>query len=111
MPPSPVEIVLVGRERPHARVAAGARPPPVPRGAVRVRAVLDQEDPFGRQQLGDLLDLERDVAADVDEERGPRPVACDLRLEVGERHAEVVAVAVDELDAGARTAAPRAASP
>ena len=52
--------------------------------------------PSRAAERGDPLDLERDVAADVHEERRARPVARDLRLEVGERHAEVVAVAVDE---------------
>ena len=41
------------------------------------------------------------MAADVDEEHGARPVAVQLLLEVAQRHAEVVAVAVDELDARA----------
>ena len=50
---------------------------------------------------GDLLRLERDVAADVDEERRLGLVLLGLLLEVGERHAEVVAVAVDELHLGA----------
>ena len=45
---------------------------------------------------GDPLGLEREMAADVDEHRGPRPVALGLGLEVVEGHAEVVAVAVDE---------------
>ena len=35
-----------------------------------VRAVLDQEDPLGAAELGDPLDLEGEVAADVHEERG-----------------------------------------
>ena len=69
---------------------------------MRVGAVLDQEDPVLGAVGGDLLDLERDVAADVDEERRPRLVLLGGALEVGERHAQVVAVAVDELDLRAR---------
>ena len=60
---------------------------------------------------GDLLDVERDVAADVDEEDGMRPVLVHLALEVVERHAQVVPVAVDELDAAAGGLRSPAASP
>ncbi len=68
---------------------------------MRVRAVLEQEDPVVSAVGGDLLGLERDVAADVDEERRLGLVLLGLALEVVERHAEVVAVAVDELHLGA----------
>ena len=67
-----------------------------------VRAVLDQEDALAAAERGDALDVERDVPADVDEERRARPVAARLGLEVRERGAEVVAVAVDEHHLGAR---------
>ena len=80
----------------HARVTPRPRAPAVPLGAVRVGAVLDQEDPLGGAQLRDLLHLEGDVAADVHEERGLGPVAAQLRLDVAQRGAQVVAVAVDE---------------
>ncbi len=73
----------------------------MPRRAVGVRAVLDQRDPLGTAVGGDLLDVERDVAADVHQENGMRLVLVDLALEVVERHAEVVPVAVDELDPAA----------
>ena len=49
-------------------------PAPVERGAVRVGAVLDQEDALGAAERGDPLDVERDVPADVHEERRPRAV-------------------------------------
>ena len=51
---------------------------------------------------GDPLGVEGDVAADVDEDRRPRLEPLGLALEVLERHAEVLAIAVDELDFGAR---------
>ena len=98
MPPSPVEIVFVGSERPHARVAPRPRPAAVPAGAVCVGAVFDQEDPLGPAELGDPVDVERDVAADVDDERRARLVPTYLGLEVREGHAEVFAVAIDVLD-------------
>ena len=60
------------------------------------------DDPLAAAELRDPLGIEGDVAADVHEERRPRPVLVHLPLEVVERHAEVVAVAVDELDARAR---------
>ena len=69
---------------------------------MRVRAVLEQEDPVLRAVGRDLLGLERDMAADVDQDRRLGLVLLGLALEVGERHAEVVAVAVDELHVGAR---------
>ena len=68
---------------------------------MRVRAVLDQEDPFGPAQGGDPLDVERDVTADVHDDRRARAVARDLRLEVRERQAQVLAVAVHERHRGA----------
>ena len=64
-----------------------------------VGAVLDQEDALVSTQLRDPLGVERDVTADVHEERGARSVLRDLALEVLERHAEVIAIAVDELHA------------
>ncbi len=66
-----------------------------------MRAVLDQDDSLRAAISGDLLDVERDVTADVDEEDRMRLVRVRFALEVLERHAEVVAVAVDELDAAA----------
>src|SRR5262249_18359451 len=67
-------------------------------GAVGMREVLDQHDPFAPAQLGDPIHLEGEMAADVDEDDRPRPVLVDFALEILEGHAEVVAVAVDELD-------------
>ena len=78
---------------------------------MRVRAVLDQDDPFALAELGDALDVERDVPADVDEEDGTWPLGGHLALEVVERHAQVLAVAVDEARRVRRTPRPRAASP
>ena len=66
---------------------------------MRVRAVLDQGDALASAERGDPLDVEGEVAADVDEEDGARAVLMHLALEVVERHAQVVAVAVDEFDA------------
>ena len=66
-----------------------------------VGAVLDQEDPFGAAELGDAIAVEGDVAADVDEHRRPGPVLVHRTLEIGEGHAQVFAVAVDERDAPA----------
>ncbi len=85
-------------ERPDARVAEGSRLAAVPRGTVGVGAVLEQDDPLGPAELDDPVDVERDVAADVDDHRRRRLVQRDLPLEVVERHAEVGAIAVDELD-------------
>ena len=56
--------------------------------------------PSAPAELGDALDLERDVAADVDEERRARPMLERLGLEIRERDAQVVAVAVHERDLG-----------
>ena len=84
-----------------AGVAEATRPALIPLGAMSVGAVLEQEDPVGTAVLGDSLRLEGDVAADMDEDRGLRPVLLSLRLKVVEGHAEVVAVAIDELDRGA----------
>jgi hypothetical protein len=98
MPPSPVEIVFVAAND----VAERAGAPPVPLGAVRVRAVLEQHDPLRAAKLRDALRVECEVAADVDEEDRLRAMDVHLALEVLERHAEVFAVAVDELDARAR---------
>ena len=63
-----------------------------------VGAVLDQEDALGAAELRDALDVEGDVAPDVNEERCAGPVREGLGLEVGERCAEVVTIAVDEDD-------------
>ena len=85
-------------ERVDAGVAEGARARAVPVGAVGVGAVLEQEDAVLAAEGGDPLGVEGDVAADVDEDGRARLVLVRLALEVLERHAEVVAVAVDELD-------------
>ena len=66
-----------------------------------VRAVFDQEDPFCFTERRDPLYVEGDVAADVNQHHGLWLVLGDLRLKVIERHAEVLAVAVDEDDVGA----------
>ena len=50
----------------------------VPVGAVGVGAVLEQEDPVVAAVGGDPLGVEGDVAADVDEDRGPRLVPLGL---------------------------------
>ena len=63
-----------------------------------MRAIFEQHDSLVAAESGDLLDLERDVAADVNEDRSVRLVLPRLALEVLERQAEVVTVAVDELD-------------
>ena len=89
------------RERPQPGVAERPGLAAVPGGAVRVRAVLEQDDPLGAAQLGDPVDVEGDVTADMDDHRRRPARAVHLPLEVVERHAEVVAVAVDELDPGA----------
>ena len=88
-------------ERVDAGVAEGARPAIAPVGAVRVGAVLEQEDPVLAAVGGDAVGVEGEVAADVDEDRRLRLQALGLCLEVLEGHAEVGAVAVDELDLGA----------
>src|SRR5262249_62258778 len=90
------------RERPDTGVAPASRAAAVPLSSVRVRAVLDQEDAFGATELGDALDVEGDMAADVDDERGSRSMSLRLRLEIGERNAQILAVAVDVLDGAAR---------
>ena len=98
-------------ERVDAGVAVAAGPAAAPLGAVGVGAVLEQEDPVVAAVGGDPLGVEGDVAADVDEDRGLGPVPLGLGLEVGERHAEVLAVAVDELDLGAGADRRQRASP
>ncbi len=85
-----------------ARVAVAARPGAVPMRAVGVGAVLDQEDAVLAAVGRDALAVEGDVTADVDEPGGGRPVALGLLLEVLEGHAEVLAIAVDELHPRAR---------
>src|SRR3954454_8349152 len=87
---------LGGVEGIRARVPPGAGAAPVAGGAMRVGAVLEQEDSLGPAVLRDPLDVEGDVATDVDEDRGPRAVPLGFEPEVLERHAEVLAVAVDE---------------
>ena len=77
-------------------VAPRTRPAVAPAGAVRVGAILEQEDPVLAAVGGDPLDFEGDMTSDVDDHRGARPVLLGLALEVLEGHAEVVAVAVDE---------------
>src|SRR5438477_540312 len=73
-------------ERPDTRVAPGAGTPAVPLGAVRVRAVLDQEHALRLAERGDLVDLEGEVAADMDDEGGARLVLVQLPLEILEGH-------------------------
>ena len=68
----------------------------VPLRAVGMGAVLEEDDPFAPAELRDLVGLEGQMAADVDEEDRARLVLAHLPLEIFERHAEVVAVAVDE---------------
>ena len=89
-------------ERVDAGVAIGAGTQAVPPSAVGVGAVLEQEDVVGRAVLGDPLAVECDVAADVDEDRGAGLQPVGRALEVVEGHAEVLAIAVDELDLGPR---------
>ena len=67
---------------------------------MRVGAILEQEDPLLPAIVGDGLGVEGDVASDVDQDRGAGAVLLSLGLEVGERHAQVLAVAVHELDLG-----------
>ena len=72
-------------------------------GAVRVRAVLDQEDPLARGTARRSRSTSNAMCPPMWTRIAARGRwRVDLRLEVGERHAEVVAVAVDERDAGAR---------
>src|SRR3954463_14796485 len=61
---------------------------------VRVGAILEEDDALGAAELGDPLDVERDVPADVDDPGRLGPVLVERALEVGERDAEVLAVAV-----------------
>jgi hypothetical protein len=65
---------------------------------VGVRAVLEKEDALGTTELGDRLDVERDVSSDVDHEYCAGPMLGDLSLEIRERQAKVLAVAVHEFD-------------
>ena len=74
----------------------------MPVGAVRVGAVLEQEDAVLAAVGGDLIHLEGDVAADVHQHAGARALALGLALEVRERHAQVLAVAIHEHRATAR---------
>ena len=83
-------------ERVDPGVAERARAAAVPDGAVRVRAVLDQDDAALAAERGDRLEVERDVPADVHEDHRRGVVLVDQPLELGERQAEVVAAAVDE---------------
>ena len=92
---------LRGVERIDASVAPRARPLPVPSRAVGVGAIFDQKNSFGLAERGDPFNVEGDVATDVNQHHGLWLVLGDLRLEVIERHAEVLAVAVDEDDLGA----------
>ena len=66
-----------------------------------VGAVLDQKDSLvcaiGRDPFG----VKGHVRTDVNQERGGRPVALRLALEVLERHTKVLTVAVDKVDIGA----------
>ena len=88
-------------ERVDARVAEAARLATVParrRGRGRSpRAGRSRSRGSRRRSVG----VEGEVAADVDEDRRPRLQSLGLGLEVLEGHAEVVAIAVDELDLGA----------
>src|SRR5262249_61060817 len=72
-------------ERVRARVAPAPRPASVPARPVGVGAVLEQEDPLAAPVLAEALELERDVAADVDDDGGARPALARLALEVLER--------------------------
>ena len=98
MPPSPVEIVLVAA---NDQIPASPQlPARLPFHAAPCAWAQSSSStiPSARQNAAILLDVERDVAADVHEHRGVRSVLQRLALEVVERHAEVLAVAVDELD-------------
>ena len=101
MPPSPVEIVFVAANdqmpaSPHVPARRPCHDAPCACAQSSISAI-----PSRAAVRGDLLDVERDVAADVHEEDRVRLVLVRLALEVVERHAEVVPVAVDELDAPA----------
>ena len=89
-------------ERVDAGVAEAARLAPVPIGAVGMGTVLEQEDPVVLTVGGDPLRIEGEMATDVHEDRRPRLQPLRLGLEILEGHAEVAAVAVDELDLGPR---------
>src|SRR3989442_864274 len=58
--------------------------------------ILDQEDPLVSAAGGDLLHLEGQVTADVDQHHCSRTVLPYLALQVVEGHAQVIAVAIDE---------------
>src|SRR5579875_2053519 len=96
---------LGGVQRVDARVSPGARAAAVPLGAVRVRAILDQEDPKLGAERGDRFDVEGDVPADVDDEGRLRLAPGGLFFEVGKARAEVLTVAVDERHPGAEGSA------
>jgi len=66
-------------------------------------AILQQYDAVRATVCGDLFNVERDVTADVNQECKARPMPVSLPLEVGEGHAEILAVAIHKLDAGSRT--------
>ena len=68
---------------------------------MRVRTVLEQEDLIGGAVSRDLLRVEGNMAADVDEHCRLRLVLLGLAFKVLERHAQVFLVAVDELHLGA----------
>src|SRR3954471_10816689 len=63
--------------------------------ALRVSAILEEDDALGAAELGDPLDVEGDVPADVDDPGRLGTVLVDRALEVGEGDAEVLAVAVE----------------
>ena len=65
---------------------------------MRVCAVLDQEDVPFAAELCDRVGFEGEVTADVREEGGTRTMTLRLLLEVGKGHAQVLPVAVHELD-------------
>ena len=88
-------------ERPNPGIAPRARPATLEGRAVGVGAVFDQEDALRAAEVGDAVDFEGDVAADVDEEGSARSMLRGFCLEVCERGAEIGAVAVHEHDLGA----------
>src|SRR5207248_1073232 len=71
-------------ERPDACVTPRPRTAAVPGRAVRVGAILDQDDARSPTEGGDSLRVEGDVTADVDEHHGVRLVPVGLALEVVE---------------------------
>ncbi len=103
MPPSPVEIVFVGRERPDAGVAPGARragrstTAPCAWAQSSIRTI-----PSARQSSAIRSTSNAMWPPMCTRNAARRPVLAHLALEVVERHAEVVAVAVDELDPSRR---------